>query len=401
LAGPVPSLDSSPMPHPALIDVAAGRGLPSVSDPMSLMRSAFAHGVAGLLLTEVEHTDQPWRGLALPVLRKRESSVRAWHERLWTGLASMSRMMEEIGVEVAIAKGVAAESRWYSRLGERPCSDLDLVLSPGQVHRIDDIIAAVEPSHPLCGKARHFARSGLLQSVDLQYDGIPIDLHWDVLKIGVPSRNGQLIWDRAVAIPLPDGGTIRALDAESSFVHFLIHLNKDSFRRLLGFVDAARIYEREDLDMDVISRLVRADGIEASVACSWDVVVTTLGLPERDHRHPQTVRSLIWRSAWRRSIRLRASEPRVRFHHRQWLIAFLARGRLLEALRCRWALFFPSREFLEYVHSDYARRWGGEPVTGASGSRLWSLTMGRAQALRQRRRAISSVVATRSRGGAT
>src|SRR5215216_5383588 len=306
-------------PHPALIDVAAGRGLPIVTDPMPLLRSAFAHGMAGLLLSEVERTDAPWRRLALGVLTARQASVRTWHERLWAALVSVSAVLDDAGIDVAIAKGIAAEARWYARIGERPCNDLDLLLSPAHLGQIDDVIAAIEPSHPLCGKVRRLAERGVIQAIDLVHEGVPIDLHWDLLKLGTPSRNRQAIWDRTVPFALPDGRSLRALDAECSYVHFLTHLNKDRFRRLLGFVDVARVYEREDLDHAAVERLVRADGIETSVSASWEVVVRTLGLDARNQIPAAPVRSLIWHIAWRPSVRLRAAESSVRFRHRQWL----------------------------------------------------------------------------------
>jgi hypothetical protein len=375
-------------PHPALIDVAAGRGLPVVTDPMPLLRSAFAHGMGGLLLSEVERTDAPWRRIALGVLTARQASVRAWHERLWAALASVSAVLDDAGIDVAIAKGIAAEARWYARTGERPCNDLDLLLSPAHLGRIDDVIAAIEPSHPLCGKVRRLAERDVIQAIDLVHEGVPIDLHWDLLKLGIPSRNRQAIWDRTVPFTLPDGRSLRALDAECSYVHFLMHLNKDRFRRLLGFVDVARVYEREDLDHATVERLVRADGIEASVSASWEVVVRTLGLDARNQIPATPVRSLIWHIAWRPSVRLRAAESSVRFRHRQWLVAALSRGRAVEALRCWVRVTFPPADFLAYAHSDYAGRWGAEPASITPRSHLWALTVGRMKlSLGRRRRA--------------
>jgi hypothetical protein len=354
---------------------------------MPLLRSALVHGMAGLLLSEVERTDAPWRRMILGVLTPREASVKAWHERLWDVLASISAVLDDAGVEAAVAKGIAAEARWYARIGERPCSDLDLLLAPDQLDRIDDVITAIEPSHPLCGKVGRLAQRGLLQSVDLEYEGIPIDLHWDILKLGIPSRNRQAIWDRTVPFTLRDGRSIRALDAECSYVHFLVHLNKDRFRRLLGFVDVARVYQREDLDHAAVERLVRADGIEVSVSGSWDVVRRTLDLAAPNHIRAGAARSLIWQIAWHPSVRLRATESKFRFRHRQWLIPGLGRGRAVEAVRC-WlrVSWFPPPDLLAYLHSDYADRWGGEPVSTATQSRLWALTIGRVQAILQRRR---------------
>jgi Uncharacterised nucleotidyltransferase len=387
-------------PHPALIDVAAGRGLPIVPDPMPLLRSGFAHGMGGLLLSEVERTDAPWRRLALGVLTARQASVRAWHERLWAGLASICAVLDDAGIDVAIAKGIAAEARWYARTGERPCNDLDLLLSPAHLGQIDDVIAAIEPSHPLCGKVRRLAERGVIQAVDLEYEGVPIDLHWDLLKLGIPSRNRQAIWDRTVPFTLPDGRSLRALDGECSYVHFLMHLNKDRFRRLLGFVDVARVYEREDLDHAAVERLVRADGIETSVSASWEVVMRTLGLDARNQIPARGVRSLIWHIAWRPSVRLRAAESSVRFRHRQWLIAALSRGRAVEALRCWVRVTFPPADFLAYAHSDFASRWGAETVSITPRSHLWALTIGRMKlALGRRRRAARAARLVAGRSG--
>jgi hypothetical protein len=379
-------LPSTVGPHPALIDVAAGRGLPLVTDPMPLLRSAFAHGMGGLLLSELERSDPPWRRMALAVLTARQASAKAWHERLWSGLASISALLEDAGFEVAVAKGIAAEARWYARIGERPCSDLDLLLAPAHMAQIDDVIAAIEPSHPLCGNVRRLAERDFLQSIDLEFEGIPIDLHWDILKLGIPSRNRQAIWDRTVPFTLRDGRSVRALDAECSYIHFLVHLNKDRFRRLLGFVDVARVYQREDLDHAAIQRLVNAEGIEVSVSGAWDVVRKTLGLDAPNHIRAGLARSLIWQIAWHPSIRLRATESSFRFRQRQWLIPALSRGRTVETMRSWVRASLPPPDLLAYLHSDYAHRWGAEPVSTATQSRLWALTIGRLQAILQRRR---------------
>jgi hypothetical protein len=378
-------------PHPALIEIAAGRGLPVVTDPLPLVRSALAHGMGGLLLTEAEQTRQPWQRLTLAALTARQAKVQAWHDRLWHTLTQIAAVFDDLDVEVAIAKGIAAESRWYSRTGERPCNDIDLLLSPAQVARIDEVIAAIEPSHPLCGKTRQLAERGLLQSIDLEYEGVPIDLHWDILKLGIPSRNLDAIWDRTVPFALRDGRSIRALDPTSSYVHFLVHLNKDRFRRLLGFVDVARVYASDQVDHADVDRLIRAEGIETSVGASWEVVIRTLGLPVRNRIKGQPVKSLVWHLAWRPSVRLRAAESTIRFRHRQWLIAALSRGRAMEAARCWIRGRFPPDELLAYVHSGYATRWGGEPVSTTRRSHIWSLTAGRLLAAVGRRRHLAQV----------
>jgi len=376
-------------PHPALLEVAAGRGLPKVDDPMPLLRSALAHGMSGLLLTEVERTDQPWRSLLLRLLRARQATVQAWHKQLWSGLESIVELLNGIGVEVATAKGITAEARWYSRLGERPCGDLDLLLSPAHMGRIDDVIEAVEPSHPLCGKTRRLAERGFLESIDLMHDGVPIDLHWDIFKLGIPSKNRRAIWERTVPIALGNGTSVRVLDPETSYVHFLLHLNKDRFRRLLGFVDVARVFNQEELDNCAIDRLVKADGLATCVNESWNTVVTTLQLTAPKRASRRGIHSLIWKVAWRPSVRLRAEDSRMRFRHRQYLIALFSPGRMTETIG-RWLRSrFPPAELLAYMYSDYGRRWGGQTVTETPRSWWWHLTFGRSKEWLGRRRQVA------------
>jgi hypothetical protein len=376
-------------PHPALLEVAAGRALPKVDDPMALLRSALAHGMSGLLLSEVELTDQPWRPLLLRLLRARQATVRAWHKQLWSGLESIVELLNGIGVEVATAKGITAEARWYSRLGERPCSDLDLLLSPAHIERIDDVIQAVEPSHPLCGKTRRLAERGFLESIDLMHDGVPIDLHWDIFKMGIPSKNQLVIWERTVPIALSNGASVRVLDPETSYVHFLLHLNKDRFRRLLGFVDVARLFNQEELDNSAIDRLVKTDGLATCVDESWNTVVATLQLTAPKRASRRGIRSVIWKVAWRPSVRLRAEDSRMRFRHRQYWIALFSPGRTTETIG-RWLRGrFPPAELLEYMYSDYGRRWGGQTVAETPRSWWWHLTFGRLKAWSGRRRQVA------------
>jgi hypothetical protein len=51
----------------------------------------------------------------------------------------------------------------------------------------------------------------LLSPADLERNGVPIDLHWDILKLGIPSRNRRAIWDRTVRYSSPDGRLQAAL----------------------------------------------------------------------------------------------------------------------------------------------------------------------------------------------
>ena len=351
-------------PHPALVELAAGRPLPAVDDHDELGRSALEHRMGGLLWSQVSNgaIEGPtaWRER----LAGADLATRTRHQRLWRTLTDVTEQLRAAGLEVATFKGVVAEHRWYGRMGERPCVDLDLLLRPDHLDRIDDVIALIEPGHALRGRVGTLVAQGRLQSVELMTaDGVSIDLHADAFKLWLPSRR-DVVWARVVDVETPAGGVVRALDAEASLVHFLVHLTKDRFRSLLGYVDVARVAATPDLDHDFVAWWVDTEGLDVHYRAALDTVAATLGLDlaPSASRGP---REMVWHAVWRPAIRLRGDEGAVRFRHRQVWVTLLARRRTAAKARFLARKLLPAPELVDY------RR----PVRGPV---LWRLTWGRA-----------------------
>lgn len=350
-------------PHPALVDLAAGRPLGPVDDHDGLRRSSVEHRMGGLLWSaarDQQRGPSHWR----EQLAGADLVTRAHHQRLWKNLVELSESLEQRGLRVATFKGVAAEHRWYSRLGERPCADIDVVLDPAQLGRVDEAVATIEPGHRLRGHIGALVGAGRLQSVELRTaDGTSVDLHVDVMKIWLPLRR-DLTWGRTVVLDAPGGGAVRALDAEASLLHFLVHLTKDRFRWLLGYADVARVLRSPDLDHDYVAWWAEAEGLELLRRHALAAVAETLDI-DVPVTVPRTVRSLTWRAVWRPSIRLRGDEGLVRFRQRQVWVTLLARGRPRAKARFLVRKVVPSRTLLSY------RRPGRAPYA-------WKITGGRA-----------------------
>lgn len=331
--------------------------------------------MTGLLWSRVEAgesaTDAQWRG----ELAREMLLIRAHQRRLWEALASVKRRLESMGVEVATAKGVTAEARWFDRLGERPCIDIDLVVSPIHLHRVGEIVGELNPEHPLRDEVQGLIDRGMIQSVDIKVEGgVWLDIHADILKFEIPTRQRELIWERTIPFPLADGSTVRVLDSETSLIEFLLHLNKDRFRYLLGYVDVARILERENLDWDYINRFLRTEGLEAHAYLSLEAVTSTLGMPSLPQPAISPWRALLWRALWRPSLRLQGDVGFLRFQRRQFLIPLMARHRFGEALPRLWQRLVPPPELLAYTHPEIG------------GPYLWRLAAGRARTWFQHRR---------------
>jgi hypothetical protein len=340
------------------------------------VRTAIDHRMHGLLWAWARDRDVD-RGIRT-VLGMRDLRTQAHHARVERTLVHAVTQLEAAGIDVATLKGIAAEVRWYRQRGERPCADVDLWLAPHHRDRVTEAVRLLEPEHPWLSGLDELVARGRLQSLTLRGDGVEIDLHLDPFKLGVVTRQSDALWARTEMVRLPGGQQVRALDATTQLLLFLIHLNKDRFQRLLGFADVARLLPAAD--HDALARVLRGEGFEVPVLCTLEVVVDELRLPwPGPYRRPRGWRAWLWRRLWPRSIRLRGREGRLRYRLRQNWIGVLARGRAREALTWWLRDSFPPRVA---VRTHYAH---------IEGPYVWKLVAGRLEARRHQRRRIDAV----------
>jgi hypothetical protein len=361
-----------------LIDLAAGRQPAHGHLDAEVVALAREHRMAGLLWSWAGRSagDSP----AKSQLALYDLYTRAHLKRVWNVLEASVERLDAVGIEVASVKGVIAESRWYRRPGERPCSDVDLLLSPYQLSHAADAVAALQPDHPWLPHLNAMATSDQVQSVTLQVEGLEVDLHFDLLKLGMPSRQAHHLWESTQHHLLPHGGTVRVLDDTATLFHLLVHLNKDRFQRLLGYADVARVVSAQQVHWPELVRLANRDGIEVPVLRTLEVVLDYLALPWPDGvARPRGARSLVWSFLWRPGIRLRGREGRLRYRRRQDWIGLLARRRTLEAFA--WWL-----RGLVPPSPTVRAHYGHIP-----GPYLWKLSRGRAEASVIHRRQVASL----------
>jgi hypothetical protein len=169
---------------------------------------------------------------------------------------------------------------------------------------------------------------------------------------------------------------MRVLDPETALVLFLLHLNKDRFRRLLGYVDVARLLEREHIDWQAVEAIAAADGLCGPVALSLSCVTDALRLDPVPLRSAHGWRAVAWRRLWRPSIRLQGDIGVTGFHLRQALLPALAEGGTVDALRSMARRLAPDPTLVRYR------------TPNTSGGYLRRLTVGRVARTRARRRAM-------------
>jgi hypothetical protein len=353
-----------------LIDLAAGREPTGQAVDMPLVLLASDHRMTGLLWSwaRTRPVDPEVKGW----LAKRDLRSQAHLKRVWRVLDSTVSRLHAAGIEVATVKGVTTEARWYRRPGERPCSDVDLLLAPHQRQRVEDAVRLLQPDHPWMPFVGEMADSDGLEAVTLRVDGLEVDLHLDLFKLGIPTRQARTIWARTETFDLPNGDYVRVLDDTTALMHLLVHLNKDRFQRLLGYADVARIIGAGGVEWDRFDRQIQAEGLAVPVLCTLAVVIDELGLEfPGTLRHPRGPRAATWAVLWPRGVRLRGSEGRMRYRQRQNWLPLLARGRAPEAFKAWARVLAPPAPAVDARYSQL------------TGPYVWKLLRGRLEAMKQ------------------
>ena len=368
-----------------LVDLAAGRtpapGAVGGADAEALLVSALDHGMVGLLWSHVRAAEP---GFALRTrLAGLDALTRRRHEHLWGALAATRDRLAAVGAGFVTIKGVTAEARWYGRAGERPSSDVDVLLAPTELGRADAVVAAFDPAHPLARVMPDLVAAGVVQSVDLRVADVAVDVHFDLCKLGYPMRDPQAVWARTVEHPMPAGPPVRVLASEDALVHFLVHANKDSFPRLIGCADVVRVMAEPDLDWDVVGRTLGTEGLETVAARALDVITRALAVPPGPLRIPPGVRRRVWGITWPDRVVLLGSTGTVR-SRRQEVLPVLVHGRGGAAAGSAVRVVFPAPAA---VHHRYADLPGGYLRRLARGR--WDGGRARRAALRARERAAA------------
>lgn len=322
----------------------------------------------GLLLTwHQQHRIALAAGEVTPLVAA-DLATAARHQQIWSVLTGAVTALDGIGVTCATIKGVTNEARWYSRLGERPCTDIDLVIGPDSVDRLDEVLAVLAPDYPDPGGATHLARRRQLQHVHFVRSGVTVDLHLDLLKLGMWVRQTEWCSSAVTKIAGPDGTSVPVIAPELALLVALTHLNKDRFARLGSYAEVARIAGDPTLDWDRLGRFVAGEGLDVPVWASLAEVDARLHLG-LDVPLARGWRLAAWRRLWPQDRCLAGDDGMATGRQRQMFLPLLAHGRGREARRELRRRVLPPPELLA-LHDDrfdgdnYLRRITVGRITG-------------------------------------
>lgn len=191
--------------------------------------------------------------------------VRSVNILLLDRLAKVASCLERAGVEFLVLKGPAMLSLLYRDLGERPMTDLDLLVRRADLPRA---LAALEEAGlevPKGGERRFWERSYHHIQVGVGQDlPVSVELHWDLeLRERYPIPL-EAVWAEAGTFPAGER-RLRTLGRVDLYLFGAIHLARHFHQpRLVWLLDQRRMARAWALDWRLVS--ARAEVYRARTA---------------------------------------------------------------------------------------------------------------------------------------
>ena len=189
---------------------------------------------------------------------------RSWvnNQLLFEALERAVAVLASGGIRALVLKGAALNHRYYSDGGERPMSDVDLLVDHNDLERAIELLGTIGFSGPKVKLSRARTRMHAL-GLDSEQTGQSLDLHWYSLWL---SSKDDDFWADAVEISIRDQSAL-ALCPTDQLLHSIAHGVTD-MKSFLWVADASRIVTASDIDWDRFQKATRARHLTAQVGAA-------------------------------------------------------------------------------------------------------------------------------------
>jgi len=282
----------------AQIDGAARRRLEDLlAAPIrwrALLGGARHHGLAPLLAERLQEANLVGR---VP-LDVRAELLAARDETLACNLVYRDQFrivvsaLAEAGIPTIALKGLALAEWLYDHIGQRPMTDIDLLVQPGDVPKAAGVLSGLgyRPQHgTLSGEIGAHFQASIWPSAhqrakhwQLRHRRAGVDclleLHWTLEHAGHSDRLAAL-WRNSRETRVA-GVRCRQLGPEDELVHLLAHFGLHGFGPLLWLSDLDRLVRQSPRpDWIGIGRMTRQTGLRLAAASTAYCLRSWLGTP--------------------------------------------------------------------------------------------------------------------------
>lgn len=265
-------------PSPAR-DHALALALARHPDWQQVVELASIHGVLPLLAALAQQSPL---SDAMPVAARHALDTRAIAVALKTRVVTntltvLHEHFRRRGIEPLVLKGPALASLLYPDPALRSFNDLDLLCQAHQRGLASSVLSAQgylpRPRDATAQEGFHTQfRSASTRTV--------VELHADLLQLGVPTRCLATLWDHTQAVNI-HGVPALTPAPEHQLLHLSVHLHTHGYSRLIWFKDLDLLLRRYGPTMNwpLVSTLARDEGVAISVRHTLALLASLLDTP--------------------------------------------------------------------------------------------------------------------------
>jgi len=239
-------------------------------------------------------------------------------------LVEVLAAFEARGIRTIVLKGAILAETVYPDIGTRPMADVDLLISPADLPRVERALEGLGYQFDWSGKIPQAFRRRFGSEVTAYSERrhAAIDVHWDLLGEGwfrrVAAVDHSVVWANAQPVTF-EGVRAWHLSPEHTLLHLCLHLGlHHHYQGLIWYTDIDRLIRAQDIAWDRFTADVIAFKLKTVTYLALTFTRQLLGTPI-----PEDVLNA-----------LRPSRHRLRFIHR-----FVNRNRAVDGK----VLMFPSR----------------------------------------------------------
>jgi hypothetical protein len=189
-------------------------------------------------------------------------------------LGRATAALSDASIRVMALKGPGLARTVYTEPAMRPYDDIDLSVHGADPDRVATVLGQagfgeVPPSGP-SATSRDFVANTTLTLVEI---------HGDLLEMGLPPRCEGERWSRATGVPGLAG--VEMLAAEDQLVFLSFHAHKHGFNRLIWLKDIDLVVRQAaaGLDWDLVQSVSRREELRSTVWLALDFARAMLGTP--------------------------------------------------------------------------------------------------------------------------
>ncbi|MHC1703183.1 MAG: nucleotidyltransferase family protein [Tenuifilaceae bacterium] len=183
----------------------------------------------------------------------------------------VSELVTKEGIPLILLKGPFLSERLYSNPGLRPSRDIDILTTPENIDRLNDLLINVGykkayPDFELSAKQKQFYQKHKNQYAYRNLkNGCLVELHWrlfsseDILPVST-----ETLFAESVELVIA-GKTVKVLSNQHSFQHLCLHGSIHQWFRLHWLRDIAQFVSKEGLDFEMSIKDAKINGTERAV----------------------------------------------------------------------------------------------------------------------------------------